>query len=51
MMEYLSCLKKVKGVNEEECRQLAKNYLACRMDRFVLPNVFFCSTDKLICEL
>jgi len=39
-MEYLSCLKKVKGVNEEECRQLAKNYLSCRMDRFVLLQWF-----------
>ncbi|KAL2269919.1 hypothetical protein VTJ83DRAFT_2103 [Remersonia thermophila] len=33
MMSYLGCLKKVKGVNENECRLLAKSYLACRMDR------------------
>ncbi|KAK4242315.1 hypothetical protein C8A03DRAFT_40287 [Achaetomium macrosporum] len=33
MMSYLSCMKKVKGVNEDECRMLAKSYLACRMDR------------------
>ncbi|KAK4128257.1 hypothetical protein N657DRAFT_561943 [Parathielavia appendiculata] len=33
MMSYLSCIKKVKGVNEGECRMLAKSYLACRMDR------------------
>lgn len=35
MMTYLSCIKKVKGVNENECRMLAKSYLACRMDRWV----------------
>ncbi|KAK4154024.1 putative succinyl-CoA ligase subunit alpha, mitochondrial [Chaetomidium leptoderma] len=33
MMSYLSCIKKVKGMNEDECRMLAKSYLACRMDR------------------
>lgn len=33
MQNYLSCMKKVRGVNEEECRGLAKAYLACRMDR------------------
>ncbi|KAI0183982.1 hypothetical protein EV127DRAFT_351540 [Xylaria flabelliformis] len=33
MTRYLSCIKKVKGVNEDECRNLAKSYLACRMDR------------------
>jgi hypothetical protein len=35
MMNYLSCLKKVKGVNEDQCRLLAKSYLGCRMDRWV----------------
>lgn len=34
MTRYLSCIKKVKGVNDEECRNLAKSYLACRMDRY-----------------
>ncbi|KAI0846923.1 hypothetical protein F5Y00DRAFT_242870 [Daldinia vernicosa] len=33
MTKYLSCIKKVKGVNDEECRNLAKTYLSCRMDR------------------
>jgi hypothetical protein len=33
MMSYLRCIKKVKGVNEDECRMLAKSYLTCRMDR------------------
>lgn len=33
MATYLSCIKKVKGVNEDQCRELAKSYLACRMDR------------------
>ncbi|KXH56500.1 CHCH domain-containing protein [Colletotrichum salicis] len=30
---YLECIKKVRGVNDSECRDLAKSYLACRMDR------------------
>lgn len=33
MATYLSCIKKVKGVNEDQCRELAKAYLTCRMDR------------------
>ncbi|KAI0423754.1 putative cytochrome c oxidase assembly protein Cox19 [Xylaria sp. FL1042] len=36
MTRYLSCIKKVKGVNDDECRSLAKSYLACRMDRYGL---------------
>ncbi|TDZ23160.1 Cytochrome c oxidase assembly protein COX19 [Colletotrichum orbiculare MAFF 240422] len=30
---YLECIKKVRGVNDAQCRDLAKAYLACRMDR------------------
>lgn len=33
MTSYLSCMKKVGGVNQAECRSLAKSYLGCRMDR------------------
>lgn len=33
MATYLTCIKKVKGVNEDQCRELAKSYLSCRMDR------------------
>lgn len=33
MIGYLSCIKKSKGMNDEECRNLAKSYLGCRMDR------------------
>ncbi len=33
MMDYLTCMKKVRGVNEDECRGIAKSYLACRMER------------------
>ncbi|KAI1845627.1 hypothetical protein JX266_008238 [Neoarthrinium moseri] len=33
MQTYLNCLKKVKGHNDPACRELAKNYLTCRMDR------------------
>jgi cytochrome c oxidase assembly protein subunit 19 len=34
MKQYLNCIKKVKGMNDPECRNLAKGYLACRMDRY-----------------
>lgn len=33
MTNYLNCMKKVNGVNEDECRNLAKSYLACRMEQ------------------
>ncbi|KLU89303.1 cytochrome c oxidase assembly protein COX19 [Magnaporthiopsis poae ATCC 64411] len=33
METYLSCMKRVKGVNDSQCRDIAKSYLACRMDR------------------
>ncbi|TGZ82812.1 hypothetical protein EX30DRAFT_339092 [Ascodesmis nigricans] len=33
MLEYLSCIKKSKGKNAPDCRQLAKLYLKCRMER------------------
>ncbi|KAL1889046.1 Cytochrome c oxidase assembly protein cox19 [Ceratocystis pirilliformis] len=32
MTKYLGCLKNVRGVNDEACRELAKGYLTCRMD-------------------
>jgi hypothetical protein len=35
MTTYLTCINKVGGVNKPECRDLAKAYLACRMDRYV----------------
>ncbi|RMJ25277.1 hypothetical protein PHISP_03853 [Aspergillus sp. HF37] len=31
--DYLKCLKSRRGVNDEDCRKLAKSYLGCRMDR------------------
>ncbi|KAI9732485.1 MAG: Cytochrome c oxidase assembly protein cox19 [Claussenomyces sp. TS43310] len=34
MMGYLACIKKVRGMNDPECRNLAKSYLSCRMDRY-----------------
>lgn len=33
MKQYLTCIKSVKGVNEDSCRNLAKAYLSCRMDK------------------
>jgi cytochrome c oxidase assembly protein subunit 19 len=35
MIVYLACLKKERGRNDDSCRNLAKNYLACRMERYV----------------
>ncbi|AAS51879.2 ADL041Cp [Eremothecium gossypii ATCC 10895] len=32
MMEYLNCMKLVRGENAPNCRLLARNYLKCRMD-------------------
>lgn len=33
MTKYLSCIKQVKGLNDEHCRLIAKNYLSCRMEK------------------
>ena len=30
--DYLRCLRRLKGRNENECRMMAKEYLRCRMD-------------------
>lgn len=30
--DYLQCLRRARGTNEEECRGLAKVYLKCRME-------------------
>ena len=35
MTKYLGCMKKVRGMNDPECRNLAKSYLGCRMDKYV----------------
>lgn len=35
MTSYLACMKKVKGMNDPSCRELAKSYLSCRMERCV----------------
>lgn len=45
MKMYLKCLRSKRGVNEDECRQLSKSYLKCRMDRYcVAQNMLSCST-------
>ncbi|RKF60674.1 Cytochrome c oxidase assembly protein COX19 [Erysiphe neolycopersici] len=33
MTQYLSCIKSKKGSNAVECRNIAKSYLGCRMDK------------------
>lgn len=40
MKDYLACLKKVRGTNDQECRMLAKAYLQCRMDQYVYLSDF-----------
>ncbi|KAK2737182.1 Cytochrome c oxidase assembly protein cox19 [Myotisia sp. PD_48] len=38
---YLKCLKTVSGVNDEQCRKLAKGYLHCRMEHNLMaPDEF-----------
>lgn len=34
MQTYLSCMKQKKGMNDPACRDMAKAYLECRMDRY-----------------
>ncbi|KAJ5370320.1 uncharacterized protein N7496_006412 [Penicillium cataractarum] len=34
---YLKCIKLNRGTNDEACRKLAKEYLTCRMDKYVKP--------------
>jgi hypothetical protein len=41
MTKYLNCIKKVKGTNEAECRNIAKSYLSCRMDRYGGPPALY----------
>ncbi|KAK4143286.1 uncharacterized protein C8A04DRAFT_37648 [Dichotomopilus funicola] len=41
MTAYIDCIKKVKGMNEDECRMLAKSYLGCRMDRNLMAKDSF----------
>lgn len=41
--EYLRCLRRLKGMNDAECRMMAKDYLKCRMDQYVTffsPGIF-----------
>ena len=45
-------MKKVKGVNDDECRNIAKSYLACRMDRSaVFPTRLFAAPYPLETDL
>ncbi|EEA20627.1 Cytochrome c oxidase assembly protein cox19 [Talaromyces marneffei ATCC 18224] len=41
IQNYLKCLKSQGGVNNEDCRKLAKGYLGCRMDKNLMaPDEF-----------
>ena len=39
--DYLRCLRRVRGTNDQECRLIAKDYLKCRMDHNLMaPDEF-----------
>ena len=39
--DYLRCLRRVRGSNDQECRLMAKDYLKCRMDNNLMaPDEF-----------
>ena len=35
MGEYLRCVRRMRGTNDTECRLIAKEYLKCRMEKYV----------------
>jgi hypothetical protein len=37
MISYLSCIRSHRGSNDDACRNMAKSYLSCRMERYVAP--------------
>lgn len=39
--EYLRCLRRVKGMNDAECRMMAKDYLKCRLDQYVIFYILY----------
>ncbi|MCJ1273803.1 Cytochrome c oxidase assembly protein cox19 [Puttea exsequens] len=39
--DYLRCLRRARGTNEQDCRLIAKDYLKCRMDHNLMaPDEF-----------
>ena len=36
MGDYLRCVRRSNGTNAPECRSMAKNYLKCRMDKYIV---------------
>ncbi|CAF9914409.1 MAG: Cytochrome c oxidase assembly protein cox19 [Alectoria fallacina] len=49
--DYLRCLRRVKGTNDQECRMMAKEYLRCRMENNLMApdemkNLGFAEDDK-----
>ena len=38
MTDYLRCIRKSRGVNQEECRMMSKAYLQCRMDKNLMAH-------------
>ena len=48
---YLRCLRRVRGLNDQECRMMAKEYLKCRMENNLMApdemkNLGFAEDDK-----
>lgn len=52
MASYLTCLKRQRGVNQHDCRMLSKEYLQCRMDRYLQPHTDTkdLKPDRAICR-
>lgn len=44
MTKYLACIKQARGVNQNDCRMLSKEYLKCRMERSAFILQALCQT-------
>ena len=50
--DYLRCLRRVRGTNDQECRMMAKAYLKCRMENNLMApdemkNLGFAEDEKI----
>ena len=50
--DYLRCLRRLKGTNDQECRMMAKEYLKCRMENNLMApdemkNLGFAEDEKI----
>lgn len=50
--DYLRCLRRLRGTNDQECRMMAKEYLKCRMENNLMApdemkNLGFAEDEKI----